>query len=43
MYIDIDSCGFVSLMQMNAEESEALGWNFTADGEMKFVNKDQNT
>ena len=24
MYIDVDSCGFVSLMQMNTEESEAL-------------------
>ena len=24
MYIDVDSCGFVSLMQMDAEESEAL-------------------
>ena len=24
MYIDVDSCGFVSLMQMNTEEIEAL-------------------
>ncbi len=24
MYIDIDSCGWVSLMQMNQEEAEAL-------------------
>lgn len=24
-------------------EERVLGWNFTADGEMKFANKDQNT
>lgn len=24
MYIDVDSCGLVSLMQMNMEETEAL-------------------
>ena len=24
MYIDVDSCGFVSLMQMNMEEAAAL-------------------
>lgn len=24
MYVDVDSCGFVSLMQMNSAETEAL-------------------